>query len=152
MARPRTPPAIKALQGNPSNRWQDLEAGIILPAELPEPPAGLSEEVKVRFIETAKLLFALGTMTRCDVEALVRYATYAMLLGKAHKDLERMPYVGVGPTGRVQYNPAIKLITQIVPLQTKFETEMGMTAAARSRINLGQPKKTNESPAQKYLT
>lgn len=151
MARPRIPVAIKKLRGNPSGRWQDLEAGIILPPEMPEPPAGLPEEVKVKFIETGKLLFALGTMTKCDVDGLVRYATYACVLAKAHLDLHRLPYVGVNKAGRVTYNPALKIISQLVPLQTKFETEMGMTAAARSKINLGTKEKQNVSPTQEFL-
>lgn len=151
MARPRIPVAVKKLRGNPGKRWEDLEAGIILPAQLPDPPAGLPDEVKQKFIETAKLLFALGTMTVCDVDALVRYSTYAVLLAKAHADLARLPYVGV-KGGRVTYNPAIKVIAQIVPLQTKFETEMGMTAAARSKINLGTgAKKPDDSFAQEFL-
>ena len=118
---------------------------------MPEPPAGIAEDVKVKFIETGKLLFALGTMTACDVDGLVRYATYACVLAKAHADLSRMPYVGVGSDGRVTLNPAIKLIAQLVPLQVKFETEMGMTAAARSKINLGAKEKTNVSPTQEFL-
>tara|TARA_R110000868_G_scaffold176896_2_gene414867 strand:- start:657 stop:1016 length:360 start_codon:yes stop_codon:yes gene_type:complete len=118
---------------------------------MPEPPAGISEEVKVKFIETGKLLFALGTMTKCDVDGLVRYATYAVTLAKAHGDLARLPYVGVNKAGRVTYNPAIKLITQLAPLQVKFETEMGMTAAARSKINLGTKTPNHVSPTQEFL-
>ena len=152
MGRPRIPVAVKKLQGNRSGRWQDLEAGIVLTAEMPLPPASLPENVKLKFIETAELLFAIGTLTKCDVEALVRYATYSVLLSQAHLDLHKMNYVGLSKQGRVQYNPALKVIAQIVPLQSRFESDMGMSAAARSRIHVGKLSKPDVSPTQKYLT
>lgn len=151
MARPRIPVAVKRLQGNRGKRWQDLEAGIILPPEMPEPPAHLEEEAKVIFIETGKLLFAIGTLTKCDVNILARYASNSVLVRKAHKALSISPAYGL-TNGKVFYHPAVKILREFEGLLTKFETEMGMTAAARSKINLGGgTKKPDDSFAQKFL-
>lgn len=151
MSRPRTPVAVKRLNGNPGRRSQDLTAGIILPPAMPPPPPGLPADVTAAFNETAALLFAIGTLAACDVGGLERYATYSVLLRRAHRDLARLPYYRI-TAGRITYNPALKIVREIVPLQTKFETEMGLTAAARSKIDIGPKEKPDDSFTRKFLT
>jgi len=153
MGRPRIPVAVKLLRGNPGGRWQDLEAGILLPPSLPEPPAHMVEEAKVVFIETGKMLLALGVMTFADVGALERYANNVLVVRRAHKDIAKHGHYFKDPkTGQVKYNPALRLLKEFEPLLMRFDNDMGLTAAARSKINLGPAAKVVDDFTAKFLT
>jgi P27 family predicted phage terminase small subunit len=152
MSRQRTPTAIKVLQGNPGKRKSDLTSGINLPPSMPEPPPHLSKEAKAIFLETAQLLFDLGTMSKCDVAGLELYSCNMVIFRTAHGDIASNGYFLTSPTGRFYANPAVKVVRDYQALIMKFLGESGLTAAARSRINI--PAKTDpkaDSIYQKYL-
>jgi P27 family predicted phage terminase small subunit len=139
MSRTRIPVAIKKLRGNPGKRAADLTAGVVLPPSLPSAPDHLPEAAKAIFNETAALLFAIGTMTKADAPGLARYAFNSSLVRQAHRDLATEPTFVIAANGAVTSHPSVRLLREFEPLLAKWETEMGMTAAARSKVSVPPP-------------
>lgn len=141
MPRPRTPPAIRRLTGIKSKRGTE---GLDLPPELPQPPPHLSEDAKGIFVETARLLLALGTVRKCDSNALERYSFGMALARKAHGELATASTFVVAANGAITQHPAIRLLREWEPLLMRFESESGMTAAARAKVSV--PLAPEENP------
>ena len=153
MSRQRIPTAIKRLNGNPGKRKSDLTAGINVPPSMPEPPTHLSKEARAIFLETAQLLFDLGTLSKCDVAGLELYACNMVIFRTAHRDIARDGYFLTSPAGRFYANPALKVVRDTETLILRWQGDMGMSAAARSRINIGkQAEADSNSFAAKYLS
>lgn len=153
MARPRTPLAIRKLRGNPSGHWERLATGIDVPAEMPTPPDWLCPEAKAIFIETADLLFKLGTVTKYDTASLARYAANSSIVRHNHRALAKSPGFAITADGKFIRHPSIRILREFEALLMKFETESGLTAAARAKINITPPPDRDaNSFAKKYLT
>lgn len=147
MPRTRTPAAIRRLTGT---RSKCRTTGIDLPPELPQPPPHLREAAKAIFVETVSLLMALGTVRKCDSNALERYAFGMALARQAHGELATASTFFVAANGAVTQHPAIRLLREWEPNLMRFETEMGMTAAARAKVSV-PPLPDDDSFVRKFL-
>lgn len=149
----RIPTALKIINGNPGKRKSDITGGINVSPSMPEPPEHLPEDAAEIFRTTAKLLFDLGTLSKCDAHGLELYARNMVLLRKAHRHVAKCGYYLTTAEGRVYANPSVKVCRDFQALAQRFHIEMGLTAAARSRINITPPSEPKaDSFAAKYLT
>ena len=84
------------------------------------------------------------------LHGLARYAFNSALVRQAHRDLATAPTFVIAANGAVTQHPSIRLLREWEPLLMKFETEMGMTAAARSKVSV-QPATGPESATMEFL-
>lgn len=141
---PPKPTKLRVLQGNPSHR--PLNRDEPKPASgLPRCPDWLPETAKAEWRRVARLLRALGVLTRVDADALTVYCqTYARwraaeeFLAK-HGEV----YPLRDENGRVRYMqqfPQVSIARHLAQLVRAYQQEFGMTPSSRSRVRVEEGK------------
>ncbi len=137
------PTELKKAAGNPGRRQ--------LNAHEPIPPAGdvaappwLSEQGRRVWNEVAPVLLAMKTLTTADVYPFARYCEAQARLWELHKFLYTKGPSGAvysvkNDAGKVRYVaelPQAIEYRRLLEVVIKLEDRFGMSAAARSRINV----------------
>ena len=135
--RPRTPTAIKKLQGNPGKR--------ALPKDEPRPsvtlppaPDSLSKVARDEWKRAAKILHGVRVLTDADLAVFRGYCVnFAWAFEAEQKVMEEgVTLVGLSHKGVpiTKENPAFNAAQKAYKQMTEFARELGLTPASRTRI------------------
>ncbi len=136
--RPRTPDAVKVLRGTFRNDRANKDA-MVPELVLPEKPAGLTP-AEIEAWDRVVAVLPPGVLTKADCFALELFARcYAEFLevDQLVKDAGRMIVVrnDKGQLVSVRANPNLKHRTQLLPELRRLGEQLGLSPAARSKVN-----------------
>ncbi len=146
MGRKRLPTELKLVQGTYREREANKREAKPQRAR-PTPPAHLGEVAKTEWKRMADELFSLGLLTRIDRAALAAYCKAYERWVQAEQALARMAERDLltgglmikTTNGNAIQNPLVGTANRAMLDVVKFASEFGMTPAARSRIEAGNP-------------
>lgn len=149
------PTALKILQGNPGKR--SLNANEPQPCGIPACPPNLDTEARKEWKRVSAELLACSLLTSVDrailaayCEAWSRWYSATKELRDLAKDKGRSVLVIASKNGIAIQNPLIGIINVAADQMRKFSIELGMTPAARSRINV-DPAVKSADPFEDFM-
>jgi P27 family predicted phage terminase small subunit len=107
------------------------------PAErsrLPTCPSHLTPAAAKEWRRVARALHRMGVVTEFDRAALAAYCQAYGRWVEAEEKLKETPILFRTPSGYVQQSPWLGIANKQLELMGRFMTELGMTPAARSRV------------------
>jgi len=129
------PTAIRVLEGNPGKRrWNAAEP--IPPDGCPDCPDHLSDEARAEWHRVAEALYGMGVLTLVDRAALAAYCQAYGRWVEAEVKLRQTPSLIKTPSGYIQQSPWLSIANKQMELMGRYMTELGMTPAARSRVEV----------------
>lgn len=129
------PSHLKLLQGNPGKRPLNT-AEPKPPAELPNPPAHLSDAAKEEWERMGQQLLRLGLLTSIDRSAFAAYCVVWARWVEAEESLKKTGMVIKSLTNYPMLNPFYTISNQSLTQLRAFLTEFGMTPSSRSRTSV----------------
>ncbi len=129
------PTALRRLDGNPGKRGYNPTEPVP-PDALPDCPDHLSEVARDEWDRLAVTLHGMGVLTTVDRAALAAYCQCYGRWVEAERKIATLPGMVKTPSGYVQQNPWIGVANKQLELMGRFMTELGLTPAARSRVNV----------------
>lgn len=154
--RPKKPTALKVLEGNPGKR--PLPENEPKPApivETPDPPAWMNIEGKEMWKRRLPELQRIGLVTTIDLES---FAMLCQSWGEYVEAVKRMKNRGkyytytnkAGAENEIE-RPVVRVAHRAHERYKSMCTEFGLTAAARSRIEV-KLNETTEDPMEALLS
>lgn len=132
------PTAIRVLEGNPGKRrWNAAEP--VPPEGCPDCPDHLSEDARLEWDRVAYALHAMGVLTVVDRAALAAYCQAYGRWVEAERKLQLTPALIKLPSGYIQQSPWMSIANKQLEVMGRYMTELGMTPAARSRVEAVSP-------------
>ena len=131
------PTAIRRANGNPGKRGYN-EAEPQPPKELPDCPPHLSEVARAEWDRVAETLHDIGVLTKVDRAALAAYCQAYGRWVEAEEQMKKTPPMLKTPSGYVQQSPWMSVANKQLELMGRYMTELGMTPAARSRVQVAE--------------
>ena len=129
------PTALRRANGNPGKRgYNDAEPQP--PKDLPECPPHLSEVARAEWERVAQTLHEIGVLTTIDRAALAAYCQAYGRWVEAEEKMKETPVMLKTPSGYVQQSPWLSVANKQLELMGRYMTELGMTPAARSRVQV----------------
>ena len=128
-----TPTAIRRSTGNKGKRGYN-HAEPVPPEGIPDCPPHLCEEAKAEWLRLAEPLHEMGVLTMVDRAALAAYCQAYGRWVEAEQKLAQSPTMLKTPSGYVQQSPWLSVANKQMELMGRFMTELGLTPAARSRV------------------
>lgn len=132
--RPPKPTQLKLICGNPGKRRSNSHEPRPEPS-IPTCPAHLSPTAKAEWKRLARQLYHLGILSQLDRATLAGYCQAYGRWVEAEKKLKETPAILKMPSGYLQQNPWLTIATKQLELMHRYMTEIGLTPAARSRVN-----------------
>jgi P27 family predicted phage terminase small subunit len=86
----------------------------------------------------AGALHGMGVLTTIDRAALAAYCQAYGRWVEAEERLRDAPLLYKTPSGHVQQSPWLGIVNRQLELMGRYMIEMGMTPAARTRLNAGR--------------
>jgi P27 family predicted phage terminase small subunit len=127
------PTALKVVMGNPGKRaLNQLEPKPRL--AIPTCPAHLQPSAKAEWKRLARQLHQLGVVTELDRSVIAAYCQAYGRWVEAERKLKETPPLLKTPAGYVQPSPWLAISNKSVELMHKFDTELGLSPASRSRV------------------
>ena len=147
-----TPTHLKLIRGNPGKRRIN-EREPIPTADLPTPPAHLSDYAKVEWGRVSEELYRIGLLTGVDRAALAAYCqsygrwvqAESAIAEMAKRDELTGGLMIKTTNGNAIQNPLVGTAHKAASDMVRYAAEFGMTPSARSRIH-AEPNK----PASKF--
>lgn len=103
---------------------------------LPRCPAHLDETARKEWRRLATPLHEAGLLTVADRAALAAYCQAWSRWVEAEEQLRKTPALLKTPSGYVQQSPWLSVANKQLELMGRFMSELGLTPAARTRLNL----------------
>lgn len=141
MPRPRKPAAIKAIQGTDR---KDRRCGVeptIPSQDKYDPPGGLDGLALQAWLDIEPILSESRVLTDADIRALESYCIHYSNFRRAQESVEADGFVVQGATGGLIKNPACTVVKESSQEMRALSGVLGLDPAARTRINVGDPKK-----------
>jgi P27 family predicted phage terminase small subunit len=137
------PTSIRVLQGNPGKRRLPRDEPAPAGAEMPEPPAALSDAARAEWDLIAPALHRMRLLSEVDRQALAAYCEACARWSAAQSAVNEMarsdPRTGglliKAPSGIVYENPLVGIARRAALDAVRFGTEFGMTPSARTRVS-----------------
>lgn len=148
--RPRKPTALKALEG--TLRPDRMNRGEACPARTrrpPAPPARLEGRAAEIWRRLAAELHRLGVLTVLDHQTLADYCVLSAQIETAEKEAAATPVIDGAHGGKVR-SPWVILLEHAIALRNRLGTELGLTPAARGRIDV-KGAQAEANPYEKFL-
>ena len=144
MANPKTPTALRLLNGNPGKR--------AMPKSEPEPtgenlraqkgwPAGLMKKARPFYKRLLESMPAELYRT-ADAQALVNYSNAAALAAQCVENLDRDGPVVEGLEGLKQ-SPWAQVLRQQMEVMNTWGSQLGLTPVARAKMSMPEKPKTS---------
>lgn len=153
------PTALKKALGNPGGRPMN-EHEPIPPSGALVPPAWVDGDTRGVWDRLVPIMLGMGVASIADIDAIARYCDGVVLWVRArdflHKNGSTFPLRAREPVKRkapdgsevqefpvvgVQQWPQVSEYRQLSKLLLAFESEFGLTASSRSRIEIRAPQK-----------
>ena len=157
------PTHLKVVTGNPGKR--PLNAREPKPAvAMPTCPAHLNPSAKAEWKRLARQLHDIGILCSLDRATLAGYCQAYGRWVEAERKLKETPAILKMPSGYLQQNPWLTIATKQLELMHRYMVELGLTPAARSRVQASSPfgsskfagllgqLRHSEDPAERYFT
>ena len=103
---------------------------------LPRCPAHLDETARKEWRRLATPLHEAGILTIADRAALAAYCQAWSRWVEAEEHLRKTPALLKTPSGYVQQSPWLSVANKQLELMGRFMSELGLTPAARTRLDL----------------
>ena len=152
-----TPTEILKLRGSTLVTKRRDQSEPKAPKGKPRCPDWLDKDAKTMWRHLVPLLDAMGVLTRLDGNALARYCRLWSRWRKAEafidKNGEMFPIRQ--DNGQVKYFgqwPQVAIAHKLALQLTRLEQELGMTPAARTRVQVSQPAQRQTSDKSHYFT
>ena len=94
----------------------------------------LSNDLETRVQNAYKLLASKKVLTECDEELFTRYAAHVRFAHEAEKLIRENGLLTPDENGVLRKNPAMQIFRDNSIAAMKFESELGLTPAARARL------------------
>ncbi len=154
----RKHPAIKLVTGNPGKRPIRDCTSRVQPS-LPSPPDFLSKEALAEWRRVAPQLHDAGVITTLDRAALAAYCqaygrwkqAESALAAMASSDSHQALTVQTS-NGTTIPNPLVGIANKAKADAMRHAAELGMTPAARSRVEPLPPDNDDDDPANEFFT
>ena len=146
--RPRKPVALKKLEGT-YRKDRNPDNPVELPAELPTKPDWVDHDAIAAgmYEQVAKHLHTMGVSTEVDNLGIGLLSDQLSIYLKARAEvLSKGPIIKTyGSTGQevTKENPAITVMNKAYANITKMMGEMGLTPAARAKLDADKPIEVN---------
>jgi len=144
MPRRAKPSALRVLEGNREHRRLHHDPQPAIPAELPPAPDGFDAIERAEWDRTAAVLHPIGLLTLADLPVLAAYCQQFAIWERSSAELRAGKLNVVGSTGSEIQNPLVRTNNAAAMAMLRYLTELGMTPAARSKID-ARPK-ANDNP------
>jgi len=149
-----TPTPILKLRGSTLVTKRRERAEAKGPPGVPPCPDWLDDEAKAAWEQLTPLLEHMGVLTRVDGNALARYCRLWSRWRRAEAFIDKHGELyplrdDQGQTKCVQPWPQVAIANKLAQQLARLEAEFGMTPAARSRLQVEQPRP--ESDKSKYF-
>lgn len=148
--RPRKPTHLKVLQGTyrpdraPKNELQPDPV-------MPSCPRWLHPEAKREWRRIAKEYEKLGILTRLDRAALMGYCIAYGTVWEAERAIQEHGMVQYTETGYATQRPEVGIRNTALKEMRAFANELGMSPAARTRIDVSTTPKQEADTAADFL-
>lgn len=143
---PKTPTALRVVTGNPSHRPLPVNEPKPRPL-MPPCPAWLSLEAKREWRKVAPELFRMGVLTVVDGAVLAGYCESMAAFEAAVEQLrEKGSTTFNTPSGYKQQRPEVGMRNSAMMLVLRFAQELGLTPAARARLEGVSREESEEAP------
>ena len=144
------PTKLKLLAGNPGKRPLNTKEPGPRVIALPKPPAELSVAARKEWRRLGRQLIALGILTEIDTAA---FAVFCQAWGRwleAEANLKKYGLV-IPINGELRLSPYLRIADTAMATILRAAPEFGMTASARSRIHVEQPKDEHTAEVSRFL-
>ena len=94
----------------------------------------LTDNVGARIIKVHKLLTDKKVLTECDAELFSRYSTHVKFAHEAEELIKQHGLLVPDEDGILRKNPAMQIFRDNSMAALKFESELGLSPAARMRL------------------
>lgn len=132
------PTALRVIEGNRGKRpLNALEP--VPPNSMPTCPRHLSSPAKTEWKRIAKTLHTMEVLTMVDRAALAAYCQAWGRWVEAERKLAETPHLIKTPSGYIQQSPWLGIANRQTELMGRFMAELGITPAARSRVEVSVP-------------
>ncbi|MBU4529174.1 MAG: P27 family phage terminase small subunit [Hoeflea sp.] len=108
-----------------------IEGGL---SKVPAPPAGLNAAAREEWARTCSELIDRSALVKSDLPTVEMYATCRAMVIKLRPDADKAePFLLNEKTGAIKQHPAHVTLTKYLSLCLRYESELGLTPAARNR-------------------
>lgn len=152
--RPRIPTKLHLLRGDPGKRYKNRPITEPEPELIvPDAPKNLTAVALEEWQRISDEMGGLGLLTRLDRAVMAGYCQAWADYLEAQQHLDEEPKIYKTETGYPVMTPWKPYRDKALELMHKFGTELGLSAASRSRIHLQKKPKTKseEKTVASYL-
>ena len=149
--RPRKPTKLHLLNGNPGNHPHNLLNEPQPELIAPEAPKHLNAIAREEWERLAAELEQLGLLTRLDRANMAGYCQSWSDYLEAQGHLDAEAKIFKTETGYPVMTPWKAMRDKALELMRGFGNELGLSAAARTRINVKPKEKVNLQSAKRFL-
>jgi P27 family predicted phage terminase small subunit len=126
------PTALKLIHGGrPAHAAEPTPARC---ADVPEPPAYLSDLARAEWQRLAPVLHTMRVLTVADLNALGMYCTAFARWQEAEVELRRVGLVVMTDNGNPVQNPFLCIANKALEQMHRFGLEFGLTPASRTKV------------------
>lgn len=137
------PTALRAMQGNPGKRALNAREPRPEQGAMPQAPRWLKAAARREWRRVARMLYNAGLLTQVDKAVLAMYCQAYGRMVEAEKELEQGMSGGeviLSDRGNLYINPWLNVATAAAKDVLRLAQELGMTPAARSRVQVERPR------------
>lgn len=142
----KEPKALKILKGSFRPDRDNANEPVPAPYEPTNLPEHLAAGVRQIWNETTNELRLMGTLHRCDRDALLAFCHAVENHRQASYLIAQTGIIMAGADGKAIRNPALSIQRDSADLIRKFAQEFGLTPSARSRIRMEEAQNDADSP------
>ena len=142
------PSALNNLAGNPGKRATNRREPQPRRRK-PKPPAWLTDAQLTEWKRLVQILHPIKLLTEADADLLALYCQHYAVWRKANKELESVGFVTMTDKGYPLLTPWLSISMQAAKQMARLLAEMGMTPAARTRIQVAE--ETVDDEFDRYL-
>ncbi len=111
---------------------------------MPKCPGWLTKEAKAEWRRVAKPLYRMGLLTELDKQTLAMYCQTWARYEQCQKILAAEGDTYIQPNGQPKQRPEYYIMKDCLKELRAFITLFGLSPSARMRMELPEPKETNE--------
>lgn len=137
MGQPPKPTKLRRLQGNPGKRPLPENEPTPEPlAATPRPPNKIAPPARRIWRVLAPELTRLGLLTALDLNTFAGYCALVARWLEAEKEIRKLGLVVKSPSGYPIQNPYLSIANRALKQSNEIGAHLGLSPAARSRIDL----------------
>lgn len=121
---------------------RSIEGGL---SKVPAAPTGLNAVAREEWKRTCRELIERSALAKSDLPTIEMYVTCRAMVAKIRPLADKAePFIVNEKTGIVKKHPAHITLTNYLTLCLRYESELGLTPAARNRKGFQQGSKAHE--------